>query len=140
MVNPEPSNHAPNVDSASLEAAREATQSALPFVEWLMQRFSKIVHQIRSGDDLDAMDRIAALTGDLGDFFQYTFLIEDLQATKAELQAYRTRLATILETINPALNDLDLVEVADIVEHDVLPALADYSPLHEQISASLCAA
>lgn len=140
MSNLDASNQSPDLDPASLQAAREATESALPFVEWMMQRFSKVAHQLRSGDDLGAMDRIGALTKDLKDFFQYTFLIEDLQSSRAELAAYRTRLAKVVETINPALDNLDLVEVADIVEHDVLPTLADYGSLHDQICASLAAA
>lgn len=140
MANVEVSNQRPDIDPASLEAARDATQSALPFVEWLMQRFSKVVHQIRSGDDLDAMDRIAGLAGDLGDFFQYTFLIEGLQSSDADLPAYRSRLSGILESINPALHTLDMVEVADIIEHDVLPVLAQYTSFHDQILASLAAA
>lgn len=140
MATPEVSNQSPHVDPASVQAAREATESALPFVEWLMQRFSKVAHQIRSGEDIDAMERIAALANDLSDFFQYTYLMEGLHTATEELAAYRTRLSGILESINPALHNLDLVEVADIVEHDVLPVLTDYGPIHDQIAASLSAA
>lgn len=138
MTSQDASNQSP--DPAAVQAAKEATESALPFVEWLMQRFSKVAHQLRAGDDLDAMGKIAGLSSDLKDFFQYTFLIEDIQSATTELQAYRKRLSQIVETLNPALDNLDLVEVADIVEHDILPALADYGPLHDQISASLAAA
>lgn len=140
MANLEASNQSTDLDPASLQAARDATQSALPFVEWLMQRFSKVVHQIRSGNDLDAMERIAGLSSDLKDFFQYTILMQDLRSPAANLAAYRERLSKLLDSMNPALDNLDLVEVADIVEHDVLPALADYGPLHDEILAALPAA
>lgn len=138
MANQDASNQSP--DPTALQAAKEAAESALPFVEWLMQRFSKVAHQLRVGEDVDAMKKIAGLSYDLKDFFQYTFLIEDVQSVTTELQAYRRRLSQIVETINPALDNLDMVEIADIVEHDVLPALADYGPLHDQISASLASA
>lgn len=105
-----------------------------------MQRFSKVVHQIRSGNDVDAMERMAGLSSDLKDFFQYTFLMEDLRSPAPSLVAYRDRLSKLLDSINPALDNLDLVEVADIVEHDVLPALADYGSLHDEILAALPAA
>lgn len=140
MANPEVSNQSPVVDQASLQAAREATESALPFVEWLMHRFSKVAQQLRSGEDVEAMERIEGLASDLRDFFQYTFLIEDLHPSSSDLISYRGRLATLLEAVNPALQNLDMVEVADIVEHDVLPALADYGPVHDQITASLAVA
>lgn len=135
-----------DLDPASLQAASEAAESALPFVEWLIQRFNKIAHDLRNGEDSDALERIQGVTKDLEDFFQYTFLISDMctestdpASLHQDLAAYRTRLASVLESINPALTELDLVEVADIVEHEVLEALADYGPVHDKISESLAA-
>lgn len=134
------------VDPASLSAAVQAVESAIPFVEWLMQRFHKIAHDLRSGEDKDALDRISSVSKDLEDFFQYTYLISDMctespdpQSLYQNLSAYQARLSKVLESINPALDTLDLVEVADIVEHELLETLAEYAPVHDQISQSLAA-
>lgn len=147
MANPEANRALPTDDPASLDAAVQATESALPFIEWLMQRFNKIGHDLRSGDDKDGLEQIEGIAKDLEDFFQYTFLISDMCAPSgesndlaAQLEAYRNKLKSILESINPALDNLDLVEVADIIEHEILPALVEYAPIHDTISSSLAAA
>lgn len=147
MACPEANSVLQTEDPASLAAAVQATESALPFVEWLMQRFNKIGHDLRSGDDKDGLVQIEGIAKDLEDFFQYTFLISEMctpsdekDSLSTQLEDYRKKLKSILESINPALDNLDLVEVADIIEHEILPTLVDYAPIHDQISKSLAAA
>lgn len=141
MTSPDPQSA---IDPASHAAAVQATESALPFVEWLMQRFNRIAHDLRNGEDKEALGRIEGISKDLQDFFQYTFLISDMlsddKALIGELKVYRERLSSILESINPALDNLDLVEVADIIEHEIIGALTDYGAIHDRITSSLEAA
>lgn len=146
MATPTPSNANATVDESSLAAAIDATQSALPFVEWLSGRFAKFAHELRNGADKEALERLSDISNDLKDFFEYIILMSDMkylsgdgQALRAEIQCYQRRLASVLESINPALDALDLVEVADIVEHEIIEALAQYADLHEKITVSLAA-
>lgn len=134
----------PRIDVDSLNAAAQAVQSAYPFAQLIYQKFSEMSGALRDGNDQDALFSLSDSTKDLSDFFQFVILVREilkdhftLPELQKDLESYQDRLLSGIESLNPALSDLDLVEVADIIEHDILPTLDDYAPFHEALTLTL---
>lgn len=121
-----------------LLAALAATSSAVPFAQLLERRLSAQVEQLRQGDDGAALNALGETTKDMGEFLTYLVLMSDCISGFAphvhqSILDYRLRVMTALASLNPALGDLDLVEVADTIEQDVVRALAEYPKLHAEL-------
>lgn len=141
---PNPSSTPPTAEDPTA-VALSAANSALPFAELLVNRFSAMSEDLRSGNDSEALTRLSDSAQDLEDFLTYCVLISEIIAkdeTKlvSEIGAYRDRLVKAVDALNPALSDLDFVEVADTLEQDVVASLVDYRSIHESIVRTLEAA
>ena len=130
-----------SADPETHAAAREAHASAIEFSAYLAGRLTKLSDALRRGEDGPALMGLGESAEHLEDFLTYLFLISDSieadESLKAQLVDYRTRLAQVVAALEPALDGMDLVEVADTLELDVVSSLEDYAGLHPAIGASL---
>jgi len=122
--------------------AREAAEGAGPFLHVLVGRYGQVVDGLRSGRDQQALHTLAALVDELEHFVRFLVLIQDQVAlvdtgTSKALNTYRHKLLRIIESIEPALADVDLVEVADALEDDLLPALHAYANIDGAVRAAV---
>jgi hypothetical protein len=119
------------LDPENVAIARKAAANAGPYVNHLVGQYNRVCSDLRSGRDTDALRALGALTEDLETFLKFLVLINDYvsavdpRASKT-VSSYRERLLGVIESIEPALADVDLVEVADAIEDDLVPALAEY--------------
>jgi hypothetical protein len=126
-------------------AALAATTSAVPFAQLIERRLSSQVEKLRLGDDGAALNELGDTTRDIGEFLTYLVLMSDCIGeispdVHQTILDYRLRIMGALASLNPALGDLDLVEVADTIEQDVVGALSAYPTLHSELVAALEAA
>ena len=133
-----------HADELVRAAARSASESALGYIDHLMRRYDQMVERLRRGDDSVALDELAASTTSLNDFLTYLVLSSEcVKEAQPELYvsllSYRRDLMRVIESLNPALGDLDLVEVADTIEQDLSPQLRAYDDLHENLQQALAA-
>ncbi|GEM_PF-3980993 len=139
---------APTPEDASTDSmalARSAADNALAFAELLAGRLATLADAFRAGDDQDALLRLGESADDLEHFLTFIVLVAEIIETSspsifADLHRYRGQLMTTLEGLQPALGDLDLVEVADTLEHDLVASLADYRELNTPVLDALQAA
>ncbi|TPV95517.1 MAG: hypothetical protein B7733_09700 [Myxococcales bacterium FL481] len=129
----------------ALAIARSASETAAQFAELLATRYGDIANALRNGDDAPALDALGASTDEVEQFLIFLIFAADLvQRNDAEfaqtLRGYHRRLMTIFETLGPALKDMDLVEVADTLEHDVVTSLNEYRELDDGVQGALKAA
>jgi hypothetical protein len=125
-----------------LTAALAATESAMPFAAQLEKRLRAQVEKLRVGDDGTALNDLGDTTRDIGEFLTYLVLLCDCVSEIApdvhqNVLDYRHRVMTALASLNPALSDLDLVEVADTIEEDIAGAIAQYPAIHSQLVHAL---
>jgi hypothetical protein len=118
-------------------AALAATTSAIPFAQ--------LLERLRMGDDGAALNDLGDTTREIGEFLTYLVLMSDCIGELSpdvhqHILDYRMRIMSALASLNPALGDLDLVEVADTIEQDVVGALGAYPNLHTELVAALQAA
>ncbi len=123
------------------QAARSAASSAVPYAQILAQRSAKVARGLRRGQDQIALETLAGLSEDLEHFLKFLVLIVDYfpehDASSTAIKDYKSRVLTIVEELQPSLADLDLVEVADAVEDDLVPALEDYQKLDALVQRAL---
>jgi hypothetical protein len=123
--------------------AQDAAETALPFADHLAKRCALIAEALRQGQDDDALHDLGITTSDLQDFLTFlTLMIEiagDLGQHTASglIEGYRDRLVKVLETISPALEEVDLVEVADAIDDDLVPSLEEYRDVDDTIQDAL---
>ena len=142
-VAPDSTDSSAEVDSMAL--ARSAADNALAFAEHLAQRFSTMAESFRAGDDSNALTRLGESADDLEHFLTFLVLIAEMvedtsPQTFHALRSYRDQLMSTLEGLQPALGDLDLVEVADTIEHDLVLSLVEYRQLSSPVQEALEAA
>ena len=131
--------------SETMAAARQAAATAAPFADHLATRCTSTAAEFRRGNDRQALGSVESLLEELEYFIKFTVLIAD-EVNTAEaalgstLVAYRERLVSIVESIEPALKDADLVEVADALEFDLAPEIAAYRKLDPPIQGVFAAA
>lgn len=122
--------------------AISAARQVEPFLAQLIAKYDEVVAQLRRGKDSDALLTLGELTDDLEYFLKFLVLVHDyVEAVDAPasiaVRTYRERLLSVIESIEPALGDSDLVEVADALEDDLVPALAAYSKLDAAVKQAL---
>lgn len=132
-------------DTDTVHAARKAVATAVPFAEHLASMCTSTAAAFRSGNDREALGSVESLFEELEYFIKFTVLIaDDVHTAKRELgsdlAAYRERLVSIVESIEPALKGADLVEVADALEFDLAPEIAAYRELDPPIQGVFAAA
>lgn len=113
------------------EVARSAARTARPFVDHLSGRYRHVIEGLRNGRDAEALLSLSNLADDLEHFIRFLVLIHDFvdaadPQASANVRDYRNRLLGVVESIEPALGDIDLVEVADALEDDLIPTLTEY--------------
>lgn len=124
--------------SDSQVAARNAARTARPFVDHLSGRYRQVIEGLRNGRDAEALLSLSDLADDLEHFFRFLILIHefvdaaDPQAS-ANVLDYQNRLLGVVESIEPALGDVDLVEVADALEDDLIPTLTEYRNFDQSV-------
>lgn len=128
-----------------LVIARSAAERAAQFAELLAVRFGDIANALRNGEDAPALNTLGESTEDLEQFLTFLVIATELiepsdMAVATTMREYHGRLLSILRTLGPALNDLDLVEVADTLEHDVVTSLNAYRELDDGVQSALRAA
>jgi len=121
--------------------AVSAASVAWPFAEQIAHRCASIVHGLRAGLDEDALDALTLTTVDLEHFLTFLVLLDEWVTgeggLRGQLLAYRQRVLGVVESIQPALGEIDLVEVADALESDLIPSLRDYVDLDEDVREAL---
>lgn len=133
------------MERTPIEIARSAATTAAPYALQLAHQFSAMADQLRVGEDAKALAELGTSAADLEHFMTFlVFASEMLEHsapdTSAEIESYRKKLLTIISGLEPALADLDLVEVADTLEHDVASSLTAYEALHPAVENALRAA
>ncbi len=128
-----------------LAAARQAVDCALPFAEFLAGRFTHLADRLRRGDDGPALLGIGESTDELHSFLEYLILVGEVAqgrdpALGSQVSDYRRQLTQTISTLEPALDGLDLVEVADTLELDVVRSIEAYGQIHEPLREALAAA
>jgi len=93
---------------------------------------------LRAGRDAEALTSLGSLAEELEYFLRFLVLIHDFvdavdPQASANVRDYRTRLLGIVESIEPALSEIDLVEVADALEDDLIPTLAEYRDFDDAV-------
>jgi hypothetical protein len=139
--------HQPGTEQSRdiLLAALAATTSAVPFAQLIERRLNSQVEKLRLGDDGAALNDLGDTTREIGEFLTYLVLMSDCigeisPQVHQQILDYRMRMMSALASLNPALGDLDLVEVADTIEQDVVGALLAYPSLHNEMVSALQAA
>ncbi len=132
-------------NSQHLAAAREAVACALPFPEFLANRFVQLADKLRRGDDAPALLGIGESTEELHHFLEYLILVGEVAhdhdpTLGSQVAAYRSGLTNTIQALEPALGGLDLVEVADTLELDVVRSIEAYAEIHEPLREALAAA
>ena len=124
-----------------IQAANEATVTALPFAEYLASRLNDIADGLRRGGDAPALSSLGESTSELNDFMTYLSLVSELVDGTPELEeqltSYTKGLAEQLQSLEEPLANLDLVEVADTLELDLVRNLEAYPSLHQSLTAHL---
>ncbi|MEE9384446.1 MAG: hypothetical protein V3V08_13665 [Nannocystaceae bacterium] len=128
-----------------LKIAQSAAENAAAFADLLATRLADVAGALRNGEDAPALNTLGESTDDLEQFLTFLVLTSEMldkcsPATSTGLRDYRERLMKVLETLGPALQDMDLVEVADTLEHDVVSSLGEYRDLDDQVQSALRAA
>lgn len=118
--------------------ARSAARTAGPFVEHLSGRYRAVVEGLRTGRDAEALTSLGNLADELEHFLRFLVLIHDFVESadpraSANVLDYRSRLLGVVESIEPALSEIDLVEVADALEDDLIPTLAAYRDFDDAV-------
>lgn len=131
-------------DDPTMTAARDAVEHALPFAQFLATEFTRIADDLRRGDDAPALQRIGAGAEELQHFLHYLILVGEVaQGCDADIgskvAAYRKDLTQTIQALEPALEDLDLVEVADTLELDIVRSIEAYGDLHAPLREALAA-
>lgn len=132
-------------DQTQIEAAREAVACALPFAEFLAGRFIALVDQLRQGNDGPALAGIGESTEELHHFLQYLILVGEVAEGRnttvgTKVADYRKSLTNTIQSLEPALHGLDLVEVADTLELDIVRSIEAYGDIHQPLCEVLAAA
>ena len=132
-------------DQTQLRFARDAASSAMAFADRLAAHYTDIALWLRGGNDSEALHALGESTEDLEHFFTFLVLVSELIAagdaeTGQALVDYRDRLVDVVESMQPALSHIDLVEVADTLEDDLVPSLRDYRDLDDTVRSVLAAA
>jgi len=118
--------------------ARSAARTAGPFLNHLSGRYRDIVAGLRNGRDAEALLSLSETADDLEHFIRFLVLIDDFvepadPQASTEVRDYRNRILRVVESIEPALGDVDLVEVADALEDDLIPTLGEYRRFDDAI-------
>jgi hypothetical protein len=130
-----------HVDEAMMLARRTA-ETAVPFANHIATRCSAIASGLRRGDDQAALAGLADASDDLEHFLKFLVLICDYTdamdaSASTEVRTYREQLMEIVESLQPSLGHIDLVEVADALEDDLVPALRDYRRVDDLVQVAL---
>lgn len=129
----------------AIDIARSAAESAAPYAELLANNFTGMAELLRNGEDSEALTALGKGAEDLEHFMTFLVMVGDMiegsaPDTSANVETYRKRLLNVFGTLEPALNELDLVEVADTLEHDLANSLNQYKDLHPSVEVALKAA
>jgi hypothetical protein len=140
-LTPLPAAAAADAPESGRALAVSAASVAWPFAEQIAHRCASIVHGLRAGLDEDALDALTLTTVDLEHFLTFLVLLDEWVTgeggLRGQLLAYRQRVLGVVESIQPALGEIDLVEVADALESDLIPSLRDYINLDEDVREAL---
>jgi hypothetical protein len=128
--------------SEALRLARRTAETAVPFADQLAARCGAIAASLRRGEDHSALSALADATEDLEHFLKFLVLICDYvdpmdASASTHVRTYRQQLIEVVESLQPSLGHLDLVEVADALEDDLVPMLRDYRQVDEGVQAAL---
>lgn len=130
--------------SQGLVLARQAAAQVHQFLAHLIREYQSVVEALHAGAESQGMAKLARLTDDLEHFLQFQILIHDyVNVTDSSIanaiDQYRAKLIAIISGIEPALADLDMIEIADALEDDLLPALRNYERLDAPVQRALAA-
>ncbi|MGB1700648.1 MAG: hypothetical protein ACPHRO_11880, partial [Nannocystaceae bacterium] len=123
---------------------QQASESALPFAELLVNRLTDIADGLRRGDDAPALSSLGESTGDIESFLTYLSLVSEIVESEDSLSTkvvdYIGSIAKQVESLEEPLSNLDLVEVADTIELDIVRNLEEYADIHKVLCTHLAAA
>ena len=127
-----------------IQAAQQASESALPFAELLVNRLTDIADGLRRGDDAPALSSLGDSTGDIESFLTYLTLVSEIvdseDVISSRVVEYVGSIAKQVESLEEPLTNLDLVEVADTIELDLVRKLEDYPDIHTILCTHLAKA
>jgi hypothetical protein len=124
-----------------IQAAQQASESALPFAELLATRLTDIADGLRRGDDAPALSSLGESTGDIESFLTYLTLVSEIVDAEGPVSTrvveYVGSIAKQVESLEEPLTNLDLVEVADTIELDLVRNLEGYPDIHKILCTHL---
>ncbi len=105
----------------------------------LVAGLSDVAGGLRAGLDHDAMNALADLAPLVEAFVAYLVHAHDSVggAEARTILDLHDRILDAVEQVNRALRDGDYVEVADCVEMDMIPAIADYLEIEAAVAGRL---
>ena len=131
-----------NPTSEAVRLAQRTAETAVPFADQLATRYGAIAASLRRGEDHAALSALGEASDDLEHFLKFLVLICDYvdpmdAAASNHIRTYQQQLIEVVESLQPSLGHVDLVEVADALEDDLAPMLRDYRQVDDGVRASL---
>ncbi len=136
-----PSIEVPDNPQEYIELLRDTSTRATAFAAFVAERAADCAGLIRSGQDQAAFGSLATLSGHLQDFLSYLILAAEALPPAAQRMVHdlRDRILDAIAPMHGCLEEGDLVELADAIELDLVPALGSYEDLATTVHGALAA-
>ncbi len=131
----------PTTPQAYRDLLCDTSMRAAAFAAYVAERAMACAGLIRTGQDQAAFGSLATLSGHLQDFLSYLILAAEALPAEAQgdLHTLRDRILDAIAPMHGNLESGDLVELADAIEFDLVPALVAYEGLATAVHGALAA-